>query len=293
MATTLTTPTAQPTETQLPWTRIAWFGALLAICYAPVLFRLGHQWATDGDMGHGFIVPLFAGYVVWQRRAALAAIPAQPSPWGLALIAWGALQLMIGTLGAELFLSRTSFLISLAGVILYLGGWKVLKALTFPLGVMILMVPIPAIVYARITLPLQLFASQVAETMLGILGIPVIRDGNVLELASQPLSVAEACSGIRSLLTLSFVSIVYGYLSESRAWMRWVLLIATIPIAIGANAARVTITGILSEIRTDLAQGFFHEAEGMVLFIVSLILMVLFHQAATRIAKVIHGRKAA
>ncbi len=278
-------------DAQLPWTRIAWFGLLLIICYAPVLYRLVKQWMTDDDMGHGFFVPLVVGYIIWQRRAALSRMRAQPTNWGLVLIGWGALQLMLGTLGAELFLARTSFLISLTGVVLYLGGWKVLRGLSFPLILLAFMIPLPAIVYGRITLPLQLFASTVAETLLGLMGIPVLRDGNVLELASQKLSVVEACSGIRSLLSLTFLSLVYAYFVDSKVWMRWVLLIGTIPIAIAANAARVTITGVLSEIRTDLAQGFFHELEGFVLFFISLILLALFHLLVNRIYRVWHGKQ--
>ena len=121
------------------------------------------------------------------------------------------------------------------------------------------------------------FASTVAERSLEILSIPVLREGNILELASQKLSVAEACSGIRSLLSLSFLSLVYAYFFDRKVWMRWVLLIATIPIAIIANSARVTLTGVFSEIDTSLAQGFFHEAEGWVIFVVALAMMVVVH----------------
>jgi exosortase len=159
----------------------------------------------------------------------------------------------------------------------------VLKLLAFPLFLLCFMFPIPAIIYARITLPLQLFASWVAEQLLGMIGIPVFRSGNVLQLPSQTLSVVEACSGIRSLLSLSFLSLIYAYFFDSKVWMRWVLLIATVPIAIAANAARVTITGILSEYRADLAQGFFHLLEGWVLFGVAFALMILAHIAINRV----------
>jgi exosortase len=153
------------------------------------------------------------------------------------------------------------------------------------------MFPLPAIIYARITLPLQLFASRVAEGILGLIGIPVLRDGNVLELASQKLSVVEACSGIRSLLSLSFLSLTYAYFFDRKVWMRWVLLAATIPIAITANAIRVTLTGVLSEVRTDLAQGFFHTLEGWVLFLVALVLLVTFHQLINRVYVRFHGKE--
>ena len=269
---------------------VLWFGALLIVCYAPILYRLGRQWANDEDMGHGFFVPIVALYIVWQRRATLATLKPEPNYWGLVLIAWGAAQMMLGTLGVELFLARTSFLISLVGVIWFLLGTKILRALAFPLCLLVFMIPIPAIVYSRITLPLQMFASRVAESVLGMVGIPVLRDGNVLELASQKLSVAEACSGIRSLLSLSFLSLVYAYFFDSKVWMRGVLLAATIPIAIAANAARVSVTGILSEFRTDLAQGLFHLLEGWVLFLIALALLVAVHKIVNGFYRKFYGQ---
>jgi exosortase len=145
------------------------------------------------------------------------------------------------------------------------------------------MVPIPTVVYNQLTFPLQLFASRVAETILGLVGIPVLRDGNILELASQKLSVAEACSGIRSLLSLTFLSLVYAYFFDGRVWMRWVLLLLTIPIAIIANAGRVTITGMLSEVNPELARGFFHSLEGWIIFMIALALLLATHLIINRI----------
>ncbi|MGI8745178.1 MAG: exosortase [Bryobacteraceae bacterium] len=288
----LSEPAAPLAAARVSWKQILWFGGLLLACYAPVLYRLGLVWKGDEDMGHGFFVPLIAGYIIWQRRATLAALRPEPNYWGLALIVWGAIQLMLGTLGAELFLARTAFLISLVGAIWFLLGTRILRALAFPLCLLLFMIPIPAIVYARITLPLQIFASRVAETILGLVGIPVLRDGNILELASQKLSVAEACSGIRSLLSLSFLSLIYAYFFDAKIWMRWVLLIATIPIAIAANAARVSLTGILSEVRADLAQGFFHMLEGWVLFLIALALLVAFHKLINGLYHRFHAKTA-
>ncbi len=264
--------------------------ALLVICYFPVLKHLVWQWENDADMGHGFFVPVIAGYIAWQRRDKVMSAPVKPNYWGLLLLAWGALQLIVGMLGVELFLQRTAFLISLVGAILTVAGTAVLQALAFPLFLLIFMVPIPAIIYTQITFPLQLFASRVAETVLAVIGIPVLRDGNVLELASQKLSVVEACSGIRSLLSLTFLSLVYAYFFDSKTWMRAALFISTIPIAILANAGRVTITGILSEWRTDLAQGFFHSVEGWIIFIVAMIFMIIAHQVINLIYRASHGQ---
>ncbi len=270
---------------------MAWFSVLLLICYAPVLVRLVSQWANDEDMGHGFFVPLVAAYICWQNRQELLAEAPSPSWWGLLVVAYGAVQLFIATLGAELFLARTAFIISLVGVLLLLGGFRRLRILAFPLLLLCFMVPIPAIIYGQITFPMQLFASQVASATLSMLGIPVLREGNILELASQRLNVVEACSGIRSLLSLSFLSLVYAYFFDKKVWMRPVLLIATLPIAIIANASRVTMTGLVSEYDAEMARGIFHYASGWVIFMVALVILVAFHQLVNLLYRRLHARR--
>jgi len=267
----------------LRWDQAAWLGALLIGAYAPVLFFLGRQWYNDPDMGHGFFVPLVSGYIVWQRKDQLAALDPQPDWRGFLLMIYGAAQLLIGALGAELFLTRTAFVISLIGLVWMLGGATVLRKLAFPLFLLFFMAPIPAIIYSRITFPLQLLASRLAENALVVFQIPVIREGNVLELADQKLSVVEACSGIRSLLSLSYLSMVYGYFFEKKNWLRIGLFLSTIPIAIVANASRVTLTGVLSEeVNPELAEGFFHSASGWVIFMIALVILICLHQLLTR-----------
>ncbi|HEY8666500.1 MAG TPA: exosortase [Tepidisphaeraceae bacterium] len=264
-----------------PWA-LMWFGGLLLVCYAPVLYALVKNWNSDADMGHGFFVPIIAAYIAWQKRAEIAATPAQPNWWGLPVVLYGALQLCIATLGAELFTARTAFLVSLVGMVLLLGGTKYLKIFAFPLFLLLFMIPIPAIIYNRITFPLQMIASELAEKALSLLQIPVLREGNVLELPDQTLNVVEACSGIRSLLSLSFLSLVFGYFFEKRIWIRVVLFLSTIPIAIVANAARVTLTGILAETKPELAEGFFHAMSGWIIFMVALAILALWHQVLVK-----------
>lgn len=275
----------------LPWAPILWFGLLLAACYGAVLWRLIHQWSTDDDMGHGFFVPIVAGYIVWQRRQEIAEAWGPPNWWGLIVVAWGAAQLYGATLGAELFLARTAFIVSLAGMVLFLGGTRVLRLVAFPLFLLLFMVPIPAIVYNVITFKLQTLASELAETALGALGVPVLREGHILRLPSQSLSVVEACSGIRSLLTLSFLSLVYAYSFDKKVWMRAVLLVATVPIAIVANAFRVTVSGLLSQVNPELAEGVFHSAAGWLIFMFGLLLLALVHVTINWGWRLIHGRK--
>jgi exosortase len=267
-----------PRATSLPWIKIAWFGALLLVSYAPIFARLIHQWDNDPDMSHGFFVPLVSAFLVWRRRDELMAIKPRPNWWGLVLVLYGALQLYIATLGAELFLARTAFVITLFGAVWMLGGTLMLRKLFFPLFLLFFMVPIPAVIYNRITFPLQLLASRLAGDALALLGVPVLREGNILELPEQRLSVVEACSGIRSLLTLTYLSLIYGHFFEKNNWIRAALFVSTVPIAIVANASRVTVTGIITEWKPELAEGFFHTAQGWVIFMVSLLSLILLHQ---------------
>ncbi|HKD05790.1 MAG TPA: exosortase/archaeosortase family protein [Bryobacteraceae bacterium] len=274
------------------WITIVWVSALLLVCYAPVLARLMSEWYNNPDMGHGFFVPAVAAYIAWRKRSAITKLAPQPNWWGVAIVMWAGLQLYIATLGAELFLARTSFVISLIGIVLLLGGTQYLKIFFFPLFLLFFMVPIPAIIYNQLTFPLQMRASEAAEWAISALGIPIIREGNVLELASQKLNVVEACSGIRSLLTLTFVALVYGYFAEKKMWIRVVLFFATIPIAILANAGRVTLTGIVANYNPALADGFVHEAQGMVIFLVAMAILVFLHQTLTRAAGLMGHRRA-
>ncbi|MEP7353320.1 MAG: exosortase/archaeosortase family protein [Acidobacteriota bacterium] len=259
------------------WAAVGWFAVLLIAVYFPILRKLFDQWMTDDDVTHGVLVPPVALFIAWQRRDKIMAIAWKPAWWGLALLVWGAAQAYLGVVGAELFLQRTAFLISLVGMLLVMGGTKLVKELAFPLCLLPFMIPLPTVIYNKITFPLQLFASRVAETTLDTVGIPVFRDGNILELANQKLSVAEACSGIRSLLSLTFMSLVYAYVFDRRIWMRWVLLGCTIPIAIIANAGRVAITGILASYNPDLAEGLFHEMEGFVIFAIACVMLITIH----------------
>jgi exosortase len=278
-------PVAPPPRS-FPWVIIAWLGALLIAANYPILKYLVLQWWNDEDMTHGFLVPLVAGFLVWERREKLLAMEFKPSfRWGIPVLLWGMCQGYLGMVAAELFLQRTSVLILLVGILLVTGGPRLVRALLYPLLLLPFMIPIPGVVYNRITFPLQLFASSVAEQLLGLINIPVLRDGNVLHLASQDLSVAEACSGIRSLMSLSFLSLVYSYFSDRRPWMRCVLFAATIPIAIVANAGRVTITGILSEINPELAHGFFHSLEGWVIFVIAGIMLIGLHAFLNRLTR--------
>jgi exosortase len=264
------------------WRDFAICAILLVILCIPVIYRMASEWASDEDMGHGFFVPVVVGWIIWQRRKELSQVELKPTWWGLIPVVLGLGQLAVGTLGVEYFLSRTAMLIVLSGILITCCGLTLFRRLLFPLFLLVFMVRIPAIIYNQITFPLQLLASRVAETSLMILGIPVLREGNVLELANQKLSVVEACSGIRSLLSLSFLALVYGYFFETKNWMRVTLFCLTIPIAIVANSGRVTVTGILAATKPELAEGFFHLVEGWIIFLIAMLLMVACREMINR-----------
>jgi exosortase len=262
----------------LPWWQVAVLAAFSLWLYARTLVHLISQWWHDPNFSHGFFVPLFSAFVIWQERDRLRRIQAKPSWSGLLLIAFALCVLIAGQLGAELFLARVSLIFLAAGLILLFLGWKYLGALAFPLAFLFLMIPIPAIIFNQITFPLQLLASRVAAAILPLFSVPILREGNVIVLPSMALEVAEACSGIRSLMSLVTLAIIYGYLIEKRVAIRWLLAIAAIPIAVAANSARIIGTGLLVQYwDPDKAEGFFHLFSGWLIFVVSLVMLYLLH----------------
>ena len=248
--------------------------ALAAVCisfallYANVISKLVHDWATDDNYSHGFLIVPIAAYFAWERRAKLAAAPSQPSVLGLVVVLGSLATLIAGILGAELFLTRVSIIGVTAGTVLFVLGWRHLRILAFPLAFLILMVPIPAIIFNQIAFPLQLLASQFGEFAVRACGIPVLREGNIIVLTHTTLEVAEACSGIRSLISLLTLGIVYGYFSDPRFPVRAAVALGTIPVAILSNGLRVAGTGIAAHVYgPEAAEGFFHTFSGWLVFV--------------------------
>lgn len=260
------------------WLRAGVLAVLVAWLYAGILQRLVVQWWTDPNFSHGFFVPAFSAFVVWLKRRELAVLPVKPSWFGLAVAASALGVLVVGVLGSELFLSRSSLVLLLVGLVVHFLGWAHFRALLFPLAFLLLMIPIPAIVFNQIAFPLQLLASQLATSSLEFVGVPALRLGNVIQLPVMTLEVVEACSGIRSLVSLTTLAIIYGYLLERRWLRQCALTISAIPIAVVANALRVTGTGLLGEYWSpDKAEGFFHTFSGWLLFVVSLLMLFTLH----------------
>ena len=266
-----------PTPT--PRWHLLFLAVLVGWLYYPILLRLVHQWWHDPNFSHGFFVPAFSLFVLWQNRSRLVVLPRRPSWWGLPILVVALGVLALGDLGAELFLSRFSLLLVLAGLIILFFGWSYFRAVLFPWAFLILMIPLPAIVINQVTLPLQLLASKIAAAVLRFCGVPVLREGNVLLLPRIDLEVAEACSGIRSLVSLTTLTVIYGYLMETRIGIRVALVLASLPIVVAANSLRIVGTGLLAQYWDPAkALGFYHEFEGWLIFVASLIMLYLVHK---------------
>ncbi len=264
--------------------------AALLVCagvvwlYSDVLSSLVRQWASDDDYSHGFFVLPLALYFCWERRDLLQRAPLRPSIFGVMLVAVSLMVFLAGVLGAELFLTRISLIGVVGGAVLFIWGRDHFRTVLFPLAFLLLMIPLPAIVFNQLAFPLQLLASRLGETVIAAAGIPVLREGNVLHLASTSLEVAEACSGIRSLVSLLMLGVVLGYFTEQRKTGRIILALATVPIAIVANAARVAGTGLASHwMGPAAAEGFFHGFSGWLVFLVALAGLVATQQIIARV----------
>ena len=261
-----------------------WFAALslstlVVILYAPVLGSLARQWWGDPNYGHGFFVPLFASYVLWSERDRWSAQPFRPNNFGCAIMLFAIGLRILGMLGAELFVARLSLVILISGIVLFLAGRQALRSIAFPVGYLLFMIPMPAIVYYQLTLPLQLWASRLGATGLVALGIHTVREGNLLFLPNCTLNVVEACSGIRSLLSLLAAAVAYGYLAEQSTWKRTVLAIASVPVAIATNGLRLVATGVLSYFfGPSMDSGVVHVVLGLGFFALAFVSILFIHK---------------
>lgn len=259
---------------------------LVGLLYGQVLVKLVQQWLDDPNYSHGFFVPLCSVVLLWMNRKAWFGKPLDPSMAGLVFVVAAMGLLVVGLLGAELFLTRVSFVLLVGGMVVYFAGWRMLRAVLAPWLVLFLMIPLPVIVFNQIAFPLQLLASRTACSLLQLLQVPVLRDGNIIVLPSMSLDVVEACSGLRSLMSLITVAVLYGLFFERRVWMRWLLVLVAVPVAVLANALRITISAVLAEyVSRQLAEGFLHAFSGFLLFLLSLVVLAAFHALGNRFAR--------
>jgi exosortase len=275
-----------PAEAIRPnWLPAFGFAILFLVSYAFVLGRLAKQWLSDSDMSHGIFVPLLIGYIVWENRQRLAALEPVRNLFGLVLMLLAGVLLCVGPPNLDTFASvtRASFVISLVGALLYLRGFSTIRILLYPLVLMLLMIPMPAFILGNLTLPLQTTASKLAEHMLELLGYSVLREGNILMLPGQTLNVAEACSGLRSIMALTFLGQAYIYLFDSRPWMRAVIALMVIPVAVFANAIRIVASAIAGSHNRAWGEGLYHESTGWIVFVVAFLCILCAHLLIKRI----------
>jgi exosortase len=258
---------------------------LVAILYAPVLWAMARQWWDDPNYGHAMLVPVFVAYLLWRTRADWSAVTVQPSEYGLPIMLLALGLLLLGMLGAELFTARFSLIVLILGITVFLAGWQALRSIAFPLGYLILMIPLPALIYYQITFPLQLWASALGAHGMILLGVHTVRQGNLLILPNVTLEVVEACSGVRSLLSMLAAVIAYAYLADKSVWKRSLLVSLVIPIVILSNALRLVTTGVLSSFYgRQLDFGAVHEVIGLVFFGLAFLSILLIHRSFRRCA---------
>ena len=271
MSTITAQPEARLAAPSVGWLRNWWFLlAALGLVYASTLVHLATVWWENPDYSHGLFIPFVALFFLWRKRRVLRGLPARPARSGLLVIAASQVIFLIGYLGAEFFLQQFSLLMFLAGLTLFLWGWPALREISFLLALLLLAIPLPAIIFNAVALPLQLMASSWAAWLLHLCHVPVYREGNVLQLDRQTLNVAEACSGIRSLASLITGGMIVGYFLPARQWLRPVFVLTAIPVALAANAVRIAGTGLLGQAFGERwATGFFHIFSGWVVFVLA------------------------
>lgn len=267
-----------PVSFPAKWTKLAREGPILAAIvvalYWPILGGMATQWWDDPNYTHGFLVPAFSAFLIWRERARLRVVVPRGSLLGLAVLVGGIGVLFLGSIGSENFLMRTSLIVVIAGLVLFHSGARVLRIVFFPLAFLLFMVPLPGVVFYAVTFPLQRLAAEQAAWTLDLLGVPVLLDGNVIHLSQITLGVTEACSGIRSLISLLASSVAWAYLTLPLGVIALVFVLMAVPITIFANAARVVATGLIGQwFGVEYASGFFHEFAGLAVYSLALACM--------------------
>ncbi|QVW33897.1 exosortase/archaeosortase family protein [Geobacter sulfurreducens] len=248
---------------------------VVAALYWNIVPPMVADWYNDENYSHGFIVPLVAGYFTYIRREELAEALVAPSGAGLAVVLLALAQLTVAWLGTEYFLMRSSLVVLIAGMVLYLFGSAVFRLLFLPVLYLFFMVPLPYILYDAVAFPLKLFVTKVSVKTLQLMGVVVLREGNIIMFPSTTLEVADACSGIRSLVSLLALAVAYACMMTKSPLRRWVIVLSAVPIAICTNALRVIATGVLAQYwGARAAEGFFHEFAGLAVFAVAMVLLV-------------------
>ena len=274
----------QKAPSQLNKTFIYITAAVILIVYLPVLIDLVKDWATDGNYSHGFLIPLISGYLIWRKRGELAALEIKPSRTGIIFTVIGILLFIVGNGASEYFTVRVSLVVVIFGLTLYFFGNQIIRRTWFEILFLVFMIPIPYVLYYSATFPMQLLASKVTSTILNLIGMPVLRQGNILHLPNQSLEVAEACSGMRSMMSLLALGAIYAYITQRKLLPKIILFLSTIPIAVCGNVFRVFATGIIVYLwDVKITEQPWHTIMGASVFIIAFLLMFLVGAILSRI----------
>lgn len=254
------------------------FSVLLGCTFIALYFAtakgLYADWMNDPNYSHGLLVPLISAYFAWQKRDVLAMLPVKPAKSGIVLVLFSLAVLVVGVAAQESFSQRTSMVFLLAGMIVFLLGWQWLKELLLPIGFLFFMIPLPYIVYDAIAFPLKLFVAKFSVIALKLMNVIVLREGNIIMFPHTTLEVADACSGLRSLMSLLALGVALAVVSQKKRAAMILLVALTVPIAVLTNMIRVIGTGFLAQYYgTAAAEGFFHEFAGMGVFVLAMVLL--------------------
>jgi exosortase D (VPLPA-CTERM-specific) len=261
--------------TRARWVLLVVAAAAIALMFTPTFAYLYAQWQTE-EYSHGFLLPLVSGYLIWQRRHQLEATPFTGSWAGAGVVVFGIALYFLGSLASITTLDAYALVIVVAGGLLAVMGWQAFRIVLVPVLLLFLMNPIPAFFYNNLSSQLQLLSSKIGVLVIRLFGVSVFLEGNVIDLGSYKLQVAEACSGLRYLFPLVTLGVIVGYLFRARVWMRWIVVLSTIPITVLMNSFRIGVIGVLVDhFGIEQAEGFLHYFEGWVIFVVCFVLLFL------------------
>ena len=262
--------------TDFPKTHLLFLVIAIGAAYASVIPAMVEDWYNDPNYSHGFLVPVISAYFLSQNWSELKLTPLRPSNIGLPVIIGGLLLLVLGHIGTEYFTMRASLVVLLAGIVLYWFGWGILRLASLPIAFLIFMVPLPYIVYDSLAFPLKLLVTNASVSVLKILSLPVVSEGNRIMFPQVVLQVVDACSGMRSLMSLVTLAVAMAFITQKTTIKRIILIISAVPVAIVTNMIRVIITGILaSRYGAAAAEGFFHDFAGMAIFIIAMVILII------------------
>ncbi len=247
---------------------------VLLVVYLPALIDLVENWWHDDNYSHGFLVPLVSAGLVWSKREQLARIPHRIDRLGLLVVLAGAVLFVLANGMAEYFTLRFSFVLTLFGMTWYLFGRQFVRTIWFAFFFLLFMIPIPYVIYYAIAFPMQTLATKITVWGLNVIGMAAVRQGNIIHITGHSLEVAEACSGIRSLVSLVALGALYAYVTQKRFIGQVIVFVSTVPVAIVGNVVRVFVTSVLVATGTEaVTQEPLHSIMGLLVFVVAFILL--------------------